>query len=63
MIEVKSNTELDHVEVLPTKGKVVERVLGKRVEEMILVTVNVDREAYDRAKELGIEVICGNVID
>jgi len=60
---VKSNTELDHVEVLPTKGKVVERVLGKRVEEMILVTVNVDREAYDRAKELGIEVICGNVID
>lgn len=60
---MKSNTELDHVEVLPTKGKVVERVLGKRVEEMILVTVNVDREAYDRAKELGIEVICGNVID
>jgi hypothetical protein len=30
---------------------------------MLLVTVNVDRKAYDGAKELGIKIICGNIIN
>jgi hypothetical protein len=30
---------------------------------MFLVAVNVDREAYERAGELGIEVICNNIIE
>jgi len=30
---------------------------------MMLMTVNVGRKAYDRAKELGIEIVCGNIIN
>ena len=30
---------------------------------MMLVTVNVDRKAYDGAKGLGIKIICGNIIN
>jgi len=63
VIEVKSRAEVDHVEPLVEKARVVEKVLGKRVEKVFLVAINVDREAYERALELGIEVIAGNVVD
>jgi hypothetical protein len=42
---------------------VVEKIPGKGVEKILLVTVNVGREAYDRAKELGIKIICRNIIN
>jgi hypothetical protein len=31
--------------------------------KIILAAVNVDREAYNRAIDLGIDIVCGNVID
>jgi len=62
VIEVKSRAELEHVEALPLKSQVVGKVLGKQVAKTILVAVNVDREAYERAGGLGIEVVCGHVI-
>jgi hypothetical protein len=63
LIEVKSRAELDHVEALPIKAGAVEKFLKRKVDKIILVAVNVDREAYNRAMDLGIDVICGNVID
>jgi len=63
VIEVKSRTELEHVEMLPEKSKTVERVLKRTVDRMFIVTTNIDREAYERAKELGIEVIYGNILE
>jgi len=63
VIEVKSRAELEHVEALPLKSQVVGKVLGKQVARTILVAVNVDREAYERAGELGIEVVYGHVIE
>jgi len=63
VLEVQSRAEMEHVEALPEKARVVERVLGRRVERLYVVAANVDREAYERARELGIRVICGNVID
>jgi post-segregation antitoxin (ccd killing protein) len=30
---------------------------------VFLVAVNVDKEAYERARELGIEVLCGKVVE
>ncbi len=63
VIEVKSRAELDHVEYLGEKVKFVEKVMGRKVDRIMIVAVNVDRDAYDRAEELGIDVICGNVID
>ncbi len=63
VIEVKSRAELDHVEYLSEKVRFVEKVLGRKADRVILMAVNVDEEAYERAKELGIGVICGHVID
>jgi len=63
LIEVKSRAELDHVEALLIKAEAVEKFLKRKVDKIILVAVNVDREAYNRAIDLGIDVICGNVID
>lgn len=63
VIEVKSRAELEHVEALPVKASAVGRALGKRVAGTLLVAVNVDKEAYERARELGVEVVCGHVIE
>jgi len=63
LIEVKSRAELDHVEALPIKAEAVEKFLKRKVDKIILVAMNVDREAYNRAIDLGIDVICENVID
>jgi hypothetical protein len=62
LIEVKSRAELDHVDILYGKARAVEKYLNRNVDKMFLVAVNVDREAYERAGELGIEVICNNII-
>ena len=63
LIEVKSTADLDHVDALHDKVRAVEKYLNREVDKVFLVAVNVDKEAYDRAGELGIEVICGNVIE
>jgi len=41
----------------------VEKILGRKAEKLIIVAVNVDREALERAKELGIGVVCGAVVE
>jgi hypothetical protein len=63
LIEVKSRAELDHIDALYMKARAAEKYLNRSADKIILVSVNVDREAYDRAEELGIEVICGHVIE
>ena len=63
LVEVKSHAELDHVEWFYDKARIVERILGRRAEKLILVAVNVDKEALERARELGIDVVCGAVIE
>ncbi len=63
VIEVKSRAELDHVELLPGKAKIVEKILKKPIAKTYVVAVNIDREAYERARELGIETIYGNILE
>jgi hypothetical protein len=63
LVEVKSHAELDDVEWFYDKARIVERILGRRAEKLILVAVNVDKEALERARELGIDVVCGAVIE
>ena len=63
LVEVKPHAELDHVERFYDKARIVERILGRRAEKLILVAVNVDKEALERARELGIDVVCGAVIE
>jgi hypothetical protein len=63
LIEVKSRAELDDVEWLFDKAAIVGKILGRKIERIILVAVNVDKEAFERANQLGIDVIYGSIIE
>jgi hypothetical protein len=63
LVEVKSHAELDHVEWFCDKTQIVEKILGRKAEKLILVAVNIDKEALERARELGIDVVYGAVIE
>ncbi|ABP50722.1 PD-(D/E)XK nuclease family protein [Pyrobaculum sp.] len=63
LIEVKSHAELEDVERLFDKARIVERILNRRADKVLRVAVNIDKDALERAKQLGIDVIYGSVID
>ena len=63
LIEVKSHAELENVEWFYDKARIVEKILGRRAEKLIVVAVNVDKEALERARELGIDVVYGAVVE
>jgi hypothetical protein len=65
LIEVKSRAELAHVDWFSQRARLAAEALakqGKKVERLILVDVHVDEEALERARQLGIDVIYGNVL-
>jgi len=59
LVEVKSYIDRDDVEWFYEKAGVVERILGRKADRLILVAVNIDREALERARELGVDVVYG----
>ncbi|MEM2783468.1 MAG: DUF3782 domain-containing protein, partial [Nitrososphaerota archaeon] len=61
-IEVKSAVEIDHVEYLIEKASIIEKILKRKVNKVFLIAVNIDKEAYDRAKEMNIDVIYGKIL-
>jgi hypothetical protein len=66
LIEVKSKAERAHVEWFRQRARLAAEPLakqGKKVERLILVAVHVDKEALERAKQLGIDVIYGDILD
>jgi len=63
LVEVKSHAELEDVEWFYEKAGIVEKILGKKAEKLIIVAVNIDKEALERAKELGIDTVYGAVIE
>jgi hypothetical protein len=63
LVEVKSHAELDDVEWFYEKAGIVEKILGRKAAKLIIVAVNIDKEALHRAQELGIEAVYGAVID
>jgi hypothetical protein len=63
LVEVKSHAELDDVEWFYEKAGIVEKILGRKAAKLIIVAVNIDKEALQRAQELGIETVYGAVID
>jgi len=63
LVEVKSHAELEDVERFYDKARIVEKILGRRAEKLFIVAVNIDKEALERAKELGIEAVYGAVIE
>ncbi|MEM1611422.1 MAG: DUF3782 domain-containing protein [Sulfolobales archaeon] len=62
-IEVKSLAEVEDIEWFEEKCNIFERILGRKPDGKIVVALNIDREALERAMELGIKAIYGNVLE
>ena len=63
LVEVKSHAELEDVEWFYEKAGIVEKILGRKAEKLIIVAVNIDKEALERAEQLGINTVYGAVIE
>jgi hypothetical protein len=63
VIEVKSTAEIDHIEHLIEKTNAIKKILKRPVDKIFLIAINVDKEAYERAKEANIEVIYSNILE
>jgi len=63
LVEVKSHAELEDVEWFYDKAGIVEKILGRKAEKLIIAAVNIDKEALERARQLGIDTIYGTVIE
>jgi hypothetical protein len=66
LIEVKAVAYGDDVRWFAWRAKLAAEELarqGKKVERLILVAVHIDKEALEKARQLGIDVIYGNVLD
>ena len=62
VIEVKSRATRDDVVWFYEKVRRVESLLGN-VKRLLVVAVNIDKEALERARELGVDVVYGTVIE
>jgi hypothetical protein len=62
LMEVKSHADYDDVEYFHDVAQVVEKILNKKADKLILVATSIDENAFKRAGELGIDVIYGAII-
>jgi hypothetical protein len=62
LIEVKALAEYEDVEHFHDIAQAVEKILGRKADKMILITVDIFNDALKRAEELGIDVIYGALI-
>ncbi|MFN4337406.1 MAG: DUF3782 domain-containing protein [Candidatus Nitrosocaldus sp.] len=67
IMEVKSHTKEEDVVVFYEKvnsiRQVIEQMYRAEVRRLIVVTVHIDKEAVDKANELGIECVYGNIVN
>jgi hypothetical protein len=62
-IEVKSLVDVDDVEWFNLRCDIFEKILGRRPDRRIIVCINIFKDALERARELGIHVIYGRVLE
>ena len=62
-IEVKSLVDIDDVEWFWYKCDVFEKILGRKATSRMIVAVNILKDALERARELGLEVVYGRVLE
>lgn len=62
IIEVKSKAERGDIDWLYDRVERTRQLIGN-VKRIVIIAVNIDREALERARELGIDTIYGSVID
>jgi hypothetical protein len=62
LVEVKSHADIEDVEWFYKRAEIYEKIRGRKPNKLVLVAVHIDEDAYERAKELGIEVIYGAIV-
>ena len=62
-IEVRSLVEVNHVEWFNLRCDIFEKILGRRPDRRIIVCINIFRDAFERAQELGMHVIYDRVLE
>jgi hypothetical protein len=62
LMEIEAFTEYKDVEHFHDIAQVVEKMLSKKAGKLMLIIVSIAEDAWRRAKELGIDVICGAII-
>jgi hypothetical protein len=62
LVEVKSHADIEDVEWFYKRAEIYEKIRGRKPDKLVLVAVHIDEDAYERAKELGIEVIYGAIV-
>ncbi|MEM2472585.1 MAG: hypothetical protein QXQ96_08765 [Sulfolobales archaeon] len=62
VIDIKSRAEREDIDWLYEKVERTRQLIGN-VKRIVIIAVNIDREALERARELGINTIYGSVID
>jgi hypothetical protein len=62
LVEVKSHADIEDVEWFYKRAEIYEKICGRKPDKLVLVAVHIDEDAYERAKELEIEVIYGAII-
>ena len=62
LVEIKSHADVEDVEWLYKCAEIYEKIRGRKPDKLLLIAVHIDEDAYERAKELGIEVIYGAII-
>lgn len=62
-IEVRSLVEVNDVEWFNLRCDIFEKILGGRPDRRIIVCINIFRDAFERAQELGMHVIYDRVLE
>lgn len=62
-IEVRSLVEVNDVEWFNLRCDIFEKILGRRPDRRIIVCINIFRDAFERAQEIGMHVIYGRVLE
>jgi hypothetical protein len=62
LIEVKALAEYEDVEHFHDIAQAVEKILGRKADKLILITVDIFNDALKRAEELGVDIIYGALI-
>jgi hypothetical protein len=62
LIEVKSHADRNDVEWFYKRAEIYEKITSRKPDKLILIAVNIDVGAYERARELGMDVIYGSLI-
>jgi hypothetical protein len=62
LIEVKAYAFYEDVEHFHNMAQIVEKIIGRKADKLMLIAVSISEDAWRRAQELGVDVICGAIV-